>query len=100
MDSDYAAVHNEHAWRARRSSVCRRGAALDGNIITFHAADRAGRNLLGPNRREARNETSEQQEKQRQAATGARVRGHYRANELELGEHRPPSRSPILYSSE
>jgi hypothetical protein len=67
VDGDYAAIHNEHARRARRSSVCCCGAAFDRNVIAFDAANCAGRRLLSLRGRQPRNETSEQQEKQRQA---------------------------------
>lgn len=92
MDGDYAAVHNEHARRTRRSSVCRRRATFDRNVIAFHAANSSGRSLLSSSRRKTRNETSEQQEKQRQVPMGARMRGHYLANVLEISCQRTRSR--------
>ncbi len=102
MDGDDAAVHDEHARRARRSSVRGSGAAFDGNVIAFHAANCAGRRLLSASWREARNETSEQQEEQRQIPAGARMRWRFScASELETqlrNGHLPGS--PILYSSE
>jgi len=100
MDGDYAAVHNEHARSAGSSPVCGGGPAFDGNVIALDAADRARRRrLLGAERRETKNEASEQKEGQQQA-TDTPMRGYYSASELELSGHWPSSRSPILYSSE
>jgi len=97
VDGDYAAIHNEHAGRAGCGSVCCRRAAFDGNVIAFYAADRARwRRLLGAERREARSESSEKQEEERQASANARILGDSRASGLEISWQR--TRSGFAYT--